>query len=96
MLLHLTANMNSKETGVLCDESEGIPATVTELTELRRIIRLFSVRSEQQLRASSVGSYLLSVFFRPVLSLYIILRDNAMMPITTNTPIIPNSNTHRL
>jgi len=26
---------------VLCNESEGIPATVTELTELRGIIRLF-------------------------------------------------------
>jgi len=38
-----TANRNSKETGVLYDESEGIPATVTELTELSRIIRLFPV-----------------------------------------------------
>ena len=45
-LLHLTAHGNSKETGVLCGESEGIPATVTELTELRRIIRLFPVMCE--------------------------------------------------
>jgi len=39
-----TVDRNSKETGVLCDESEGIPATVTELIELRRIIRLFPVK----------------------------------------------------
>jgi len=74
--LHFTFDRNSKETGVLCVESEGITddrcqwqmkggrlfaeremiankvkrestarggATVTELTELRRIIRLFPV-----------------------------------------------------
>jgi len=44
--LHFTVNIKSKETVVLCDESEGIPATVTELTELRRIIRLFPMRHE--------------------------------------------------
>jgi len=43
----LTANRTSKETGVWCDESEEIPATVTELTELRRITRLFPVMRKQ-------------------------------------------------